>query len=74
MSSSHRAVLFGFFVALIVAICGAAYLKGGLYLGKHEGDTFHLLQIIFRMADGQWPHLDFVTPIGAFAFWPFVWL
>ncbi|MFV2037579.1 MAG: hypothetical protein ACC646_08305, partial [Paracoccaceae bacterium] len=57
-------------MALIVVICGAALLKGGLYLGKHEGDTLHLLQIVLRMADGQWPHLDFMTPIGLMAFAP----
>ena len=70
MSRPNPAVLFGFFVAVIVAMCGAALLKGGLYLGKHEGDTFHLLQIVFRMADGQVPHLDFMTPIGVMAFAP----
>ena len=70
MSRSNPTVLFGFFVAVIAAMCGAALLKGGLYLGKHEGDTFHLLQIVFRMADGQIPHLDFMTPIGALAFAP----
>ena len=70
MSRPNPAVLFGFFVAVIVAMCGAALLKGGLYLGKHEGDTFHLLQIVFRMADGQVPHLDFMTPIGVIAFAP----
>ncbi len=70
MSRSNPTVLFGFFVAVIAAMCGAALLKGGLYLGKHEGDTFHLLQIVFRMADGQVPHLDFMTPIGIMAFAP----
>ncbi len=70
MSRPHPAVLLGFFVAVIVAICGVTLLKGGLLLGKHEGDTFHLIAIVFRMAEGQWPHLDFVTPIGALAFWP----
>jgi len=72
MSRPHPATLFGIFVAVIVAMCGTALLKGGLYLGKHEGDTLHLLEIVFRMADGQWPHLDFMTPIGALAFWPIV--
>jgi len=44
--------------------------KGALYIGQHEGDTLHLLDIVFRMADGQTPHLDFMTPIGAWAFAP----
>jgi hypothetical protein len=72
MSRPNPTVLFGFFVAVIVAICGAALAKGGFYLGKHEGDTLHLLQIVFRMAGGQWPHLDFMTPIGVMAFAPIV--
>ena len=32
------------------------------------------MQIVFRMADGQIPHLDFMTPIGALAFWPIAML
>lgn len=70
MNRSNSTVMFGFFVAVIAALCGASLLKGGFYLGKHEGDTFHLLQVVFRMADGQWPHLDFMTPIGVLAFAP----
>ena len=72
MSRSNPTVLFGFFVAVIVAICGASLLKGGLYIGKHEGDTLHLIEIVLRMAAGEWPHLDFMTPIGALAFAPIV--
>ncbi len=71
MGKANPTVLFGFFVALILVICGAALAKGGFYLGKHEGDTLHMMQIVFRMAGGQWPHLDFMTPIGALAFAPF---
>ena len=67
MNKANPTVLFGFFVAVIVAICGVSLLKGGVYIGKHEGDTLHMLQIVFRMAMGEWPHLDFMTPIGAFA-------
>ena len=70
MSRPNPAVLFGFFVAVVVAMCGAALLKGGFYVGKHEGDTLHMLDIVMRMAEGQWPHLDFMTPVGALAFAP----
>ena len=44
--------------------------RGQLLVGKHEGDMMHLLEIVFRMADGEWPHLDFMTPIGFMAFAP----
>lgn len=70
MSRTNSAILFGFFVTIVVAMCGVALLKNGLFLSKHEGDTFHMLDIVFRMAQGQWPHRDFVTPIGVFAFAP----
>ena len=49
---------------------GISLLKGDFLIAKHEGDTLHLLQIVFRIADGEWPHLDFMTPIGFLAFWP----
>ncbi|WP_298494635.1 hypothetical protein [uncultured Maritimibacter sp.] len=65
----------GFWLAaLIVALGGAAILKGGFYIGKHEGDTLHMVQMVLRMAGGDWPHLDFVTPIGVLAMAPIAWL
>lgn len=70
MNRPNSTYLLGFFMAVIVAMCGVSLLKGGLYVAKHEGDTYHLLEIVFRMADGQWPHLDFMTPIGVLAFAP----
>ena len=68
-----RAALFklGLTCAGLIALAtGAALLKGGLYLGQHEGDALHLLQILALMADGWQPHRDFMTPIGMLAFWP----
>lgn len=49
-------------VALILG--GVPFLKGAFYIGKHEGDTVQMADIVFRMAQGNWPHLDFMTPIG----------
>jgi len=74
MTKSNTTALAAFLIALLVALGGVAVLKGGLYIGKHEGDTLHLMQIVFRMADGQIPHKDFMTPIGALAFWPIAML
>ena len=67
MSRPNPTTLFGFFVAVIVAMCGVSLLKGTVYIAKHEGDILHMLQMVLRMAEGQWPHLDFMTPIGALA-------
>mgnify|MGYP003525575489 CR=1 FL=1 len=65
--------LFALLAGLIVVMGGLPILKGGFYLGKHEGDTLHLAELVLRMADGQWPHLDFMTPIGYLAIAPIAW-
>lgn len=66
-----------YLLGLVSLMGGLALAKGGLYVDRHEGDTLHLIEILLRMADGQWPHLDFVTPLGALSFLPivgFIWL
>ena len=70
MNKVNPALLFGFLAAVLVFMGGLALMKGALLIGKHEADTLHLLQVVFRMDAGQWPHLDFMTPIGALAFVP----
>jgi len=70
MSKVNPAKLLGFLVAVLAVMGGLAVLKGALLIGKHEADTLHLLQVVFRMDAGQWPHLDFMTPIGVLAFVP----
>ncbi|MCV2868053.1 hypothetical protein OEW28_05375 [Defluviimonas sp. WL0002] len=56
--------LSGFSVALIAIVAALTLFKGGLYLAMHEGDAIHLADIVLRMAAGEWPHLDFMTPLG----------
>lgn len=72
MSKEKGIILAGVQLALFILLSGTLLAKGGLYIRQHEGDTLHLLQIVFRMVDGQIPHLDFVTPIGILAFAPMV--
>lgn len=57
---------------VVVALLEAVLLlwPGGLAVNQHHGDTLHIVQILMRMADGQVPHLDFMTPIGVFSFLP----
>lgn len=58
----------GAFLALVIAVMGGVALaKGGFFLTIHEGDIMHLADIVLRMSQGQWPHLDFMTPIGVLA-------
>jgi len=60
-------------IVLAIAMAVMPFLKGVLIIGKHEGDTLHLADIVLRMADyGQLPHLDFMTPLGIMSVWPIV--
>ena len=52
--------LWAVFAALLLA-------PGALILSRHEGDAVHMTAIVLRMAEGQVPHLDFMTPIGVLA-------
>lgn len=70
MRLSHRGFLALFLTALVGVLGGLAVAKGGFYVGKHEGDTLHLVEMLIRMADGEWPSLDFQTPIGVLAIAP----
>ncbi|WP_281983690.1 hypothetical protein [Thalassorhabdomicrobium marinisediminis] len=74
MTQKSWAVLAAFLTLTWLVLGGAAVLSDGLYVGKHEGDTLHVIQIVLRMAQGQLPHLDFMTPIGMLAFWPIAML
>ncbi|MDV7142232.1 hypothetical protein R3X27_06020 [Tropicimonas sp. TH_r6] len=54
----------GFLLALWAGLSAVLLAKGGLYLAKHEGDTIHLIDMVIRQSQGEWPHLDYMTPIG----------
>ncbi len=74
MGRPSAGILFGFLVAVLVVQAGLLLGKGVLLIDQHEGDALHLMQISLRMGQGQWPHLDFMTPIGVLAFAPVSWL
>lgn len=57
----------GFLVVFWGVLSAVLLAKGGLYIAKHEGDTMHLVDMVLRQADGQWAHLDYMTPIGFLA-------
>ena len=47
-----------------------ALIPSSLAITAHEGDLLHMLDAALRMADGERPHLDFMTPIGILGFAP----
>lgn len=70
MPRPNPLVLTVIFLVIITVLGGVTLAKGALLIAKHEGDTLHLVQIVLRMAEGQIPHQDFMTPIGALSFAP----
>lgn len=74
MDRANWGRLFGV-MGLIGVVMGALpFLKGGLVIAKHEGDTLHLADIVLRMAEfGSIPHLDFMTPLGILSVAPIAW-
>lgn len=70
-----RPLLAAGIVAGLWAVLSAMLLAAGeLRVLEHVGDGLHMIAIVERMAQGQLPHLDFMTPIGALAFWPIAML
>lgn len=74
MQKSNPYALAGVILGVLLVLAGADILKGGLYIGKHEGDAYQFIDIVMRMAQGEVAHRDFMTPIGALAFAPVVLL
>lgn len=74
MSRPSARLFLGFLLAILAAEAWLLLGKSSLLIDQHEGDALHLMQIARRMADGQMPHLDFMTPIGILAFAPISWL
>ncbi|MEM9425204.1 MAG: hypothetical protein AAGA06_00740 [Pseudomonadota bacterium] len=74
MSRAEGFLLTGVFAVFVLAYGAVPLASGGLFVDSHEGDTFHLLDILTRMQSGAVPHLDFVTPLGALSFWPAHWI
>jgi len=60
----------GFLVALFAIELLALMLPSKLMITGHEGDLMHMLDASLRMASGEMPHLDFMTPIGILGFAP----
>ena len=70
MVKANPVKLLGLLVATVLVFGGLGLMPGAFHVGQHEGDTFHFVQIVMRMAAGEVPHVDFMTPIGALAFAP----
>ncbi|KAA9005719.1 glycosyltransferase family 87 protein [Histidinibacterium aquaticum] len=70
-----NAIQLGGLILLIIAVFGgASLLPDHFAITLHEGDALHLADIVLRLAEGQVPHVDVMTPIGGLAFWPIAWL
>ncbi|TCO69174.1 hypothetical protein [Rhodovulum euryhalinum] len=70
MKRSDPVTLAAAMAAVLGLATWAGLARGGLYPVMHEGDMLHMVQIVLREAAGEWPHLDFMTPLGVLAFAP----
>ncbi len=70
MSRPNPLILFGILLVAGAIMAGLSMSKGALLISAHEGDTYHLLDILFRMERGLKPHQDFMTPLGILSLWP----
>ena len=60
----------GFLLAFFALDLVLITITPRLLITAHEGDLLHMLDATLRMADGELPHLDFMTPIGILGFAP----
>lgn len=74
MKQINSILLFTILFVATVIFSGLTLAKGGLYLGKHESDILHLLDILQRMRLGYDIHVDFETPLGIMSFAPILWV
>ncbi|WP_102110156.1 hypothetical protein [Oceaniglobus roseus] len=70
MKRTYPLGLLALILALIAGLGAMGLARGGLYADRYEGDMMHLFEIVLRIADGQMPHLDFMTPLGLLSAWP----
>lgn len=70
MSRPNPLVLFSILLVTLLGCSWFGLRHGALLISGYEGDTFHLLDILFRMEQGLVPHVDFMTPLGVLSFLP----
>ena len=66
-----------YLLMLIILLATQALLiwsVGNVFVNAHELDVLHALEGALRVADGERPHLDFMTPLGVMTFAPLAWL
>lgn len=63
-----------FLIGLLAVLAMMRANSGAVLIMSFDGDAIHMAQIVLRMQAGEVPHLDFLTPLGAMAFLPIVWL
>lgn len=73
MSGAQIRHFCGILLAFLAVQVVLTVLTAGVRFTRHEGDMMHLAELILRIAAGEVPHLDFMTPIGDLAVRPMAW-
>ncbi|WP_375687220.1 hypothetical protein [Pseudooceanicola sp. LIPI14-2-Ac024] len=74
MSAAQVRLFCGILAGYLALQLGLVWLADGFRFARHEGDMLHLAELVLRMASGEVPHRDFVTPIGDLAIRPMAWM
>ena len=59
-----------YLVSAWLLISALTLFPGALRITGHEVDFLHALDTAYRIGEGDLPHLDYMTPLGLFAFLP----
>ena len=70
MTDARTPLLLGILLVLEAAIL---LVPGHLAIDAHEVDVLHGVTAVMRLVAGERQHLDFLTPLGPFAFAPTAW-
>lgn len=57
-------------LALFLLLAVVLLVPGHIAITGHEVDVLHGAEAALRLADGQFQHIDFITPLGVLAFNP----
>lgn len=74
MQNTHARRFPAIIGGIFAAICALAALRTGFDFAKHETDMLHLVDIVLRLESDARIHEDVMTPLGQWAFMPFVLL
>lgn len=70
MSRPNPVKMLAVLAAFAALLAGLELASGAVLVDRYDGDMLHLVDLVTRLASGELPHRDFMTPIGVLAIAP----